>query len=145
VNNTGAALAAGSYELISTNNDTAGGPIAAVTGTAPTVTVTGGGVAGGNPASLSIVNGELFLVVGSSNPFPGPPPTVSVGTGTATLNFTGVEGLNYSVLRSTNLLSAWVTIYTTNAPAGGLISVTDDFSDLGTVPPTVFYRMLQNP
>ena len=146
INNTGAALAPGSYEIISTNNDTAGGPnaLVAVSDSLPAVTVTGSGVTGGNAVSLSIVNSELLLVVGSSNPFPGPIPTVSVGAGTATLNFTGVPGTSYSLLRSTNLLN-WLTIYTTNAPAGGTFNVTDDFSDLGgQQPPTVFYRFRSN-
>jgi autotransporter-associated beta strand protein len=143
INNTGSALAAGSYEIISTNSDTAGGPMAAVAGSMPTVTVTGGGVAGGDSSSLSISNGELFLVVTSSNPFPGPAPTVSVGTGSATVNYTGVQGLNYSVSRSTNLVN-WVIILTTNAPAGGAFSYTDTFNDLGAQPPTAFYRLQWN-
>jgi len=58
VNNTGAALGAGSYKLVSTL------PGGAVSGTVPGVVVTGGGTTAN--ASLQIVGGELYLVVGAT-------------------------------------------------------------------------------
>jgi len=63
VTNTGLALGAGSYKLISK------GASSSVAGTAPgTVTVAGSGLASGASASLSITGGELFLVVISTEP-----------------------------------------------------------------------------
>jgi autotransporter-associated beta strand protein len=63
VTNTGAALGAGSYKLISK------GVSSSVGGTAPaTVTVAGAGLTAGATASLTITSGELFLVVVSSDP-----------------------------------------------------------------------------
>lgn len=56
INNTGAALGAGSYKIISTN--LAG----VVSGTPSSVTVGGSGISG-TSASLSNINGELYLVV----------------------------------------------------------------------------------
>ena len=61
VNNTGSALAPDSYLIISTN-----GAAASVAGTAPSVTVSGGGVTAGATSSLSISNNELFLVVAAA-------------------------------------------------------------------------------
>lgn len=53
VNNTGAALAHGSYKLIAKSG------AGSVAGILPSVTVTGGGASG--PASLRLVSGELYL------------------------------------------------------------------------------------
>jgi len=58
VNNIGTALSAGSYKLI---GKLTGG---AVAGSLPTVTVTGGGTTA--PALLQVVNGELYLTVGTT-------------------------------------------------------------------------------
>jgi hypothetical protein len=75
VNNTGTALGAGSYQLVSLDTGATG----IVAGNAPaTVTVTGNGLAGGGAASLSISNNELYLVV-----------VQSVNTNPATANFSG--------------------------------------------------------
>ena len=63
VNNTGAALAIGSYKLISTNLDGSG---FVGTSTLPAVTVGGNGVAGGaGTPALQVNNSELYLVVPS--------------------------------------------------------------------------------
>lgn len=64
VNNTGAALGPGSYQIISAG---AGGAVAPVGGL-PTVTVSGGGVAAGEYPFLSISNGELYLIVTTNRP-----------------------------------------------------------------------------
>ena len=58
-----------------------------------------------------------------------------------TLNFTGQPGYPYSVQRSTNLTS-WVTIWTTNAPAGSQFNYTDNYSDLGGLAPSAAYYRL---
>ena len=44
-----------------------------------------------------------------------------------------------------SLLVDWVTILTTNAPANGLFNYTDNFSDLGVVPSSAYYRLQWNP
>jgi autotransporter-associated beta strand protein len=63
VNNTGAALAVGSYKLISTNLNGSG---SVSPSTLPTVTVGGNGVVGGaGTPALQVNNGELYLVVPS--------------------------------------------------------------------------------
>ena len=60
LNNTGSALATGSYLLVATNAN------GAVAGTLPSVTVTGGGLAAGTTASLAVSGGQLDLVVSLS-------------------------------------------------------------------------------
>lgn len=70
--------------------------------------------------------------------------TVTVGGSTATVSFAGIPGFSYSVERSTNLV-LWAGIWTTNAPANGLFNYTDDFSDLGVVPGSAYYRLKYNP
>jgi autotransporter-associated beta strand protein len=79
------------------------------------------------------------------NPFvSGQDATVTVSGSTATVNFAGIPGYNYGVQRSTNLTD-WATILTTNAPSGGVFNCTDDFTDLGTVPASAFYRLRWQP
>ncbi len=60
IDNTGAALTPGSYKIISKATTGNGG---SVTGTLPSVTVSSGGVAGGATPVLTVVGGELYLVV----------------------------------------------------------------------------------
>jgi len=68
-----------------------------------------------------------------------------VVSGSPTLSFAGIPGYSYGVQRSTNL-PVWVTIWTTNTPSNGLFNFTDDFSDLGGVPPaSAFYRLNWQP
>jgi hypothetical protein len=72
--------------------------------------------------------------------------SVSLSGGSATVNFAGVEGLPYEIQRATNVtFTGTLRLWLTNAPAGGLFSVTDDFSDLGTPPPTAYYRLRYAP
>ena len=70
--------------------------------------------------------------------------TVSPGGGSTTVSFAGIPGLSYSVQRSTNLVD-WAGILTTNAPSGGVFQAVDDFSDLGVVPTSAYYRLQYNP
>jgi hypothetical protein len=67
-------------------------------------------------------------------------PAVNTTSGTATLNFAGIPGYSYSVLRSTNLTS-WTTLRTTNAPAGGLFQ----FIDTSAPMPSAYYQLQYNP
>jgi hypothetical protein len=67
------------------------------------------------------------------------------GNGTATAQFSGIPGFNYSVQRSTNLVN-WVTVLATNAPPSGLFQFTDTFSDLGgNAPVSAYYRLSWSP
>ena len=70
--------------------------------------------------------------------------TVTVSGSTATVSFAGIPGFNYTAQRSTNLVS-WASLLTTNAPSSGLFQVIDDFSDLGVVPASAYYRLIYNP
>ncbi|HXI69178.1 MAG TPA: cadherin-like beta sandwich domain-containing protein [Verrucomicrobiae bacterium] len=116
INNTGSALAAGSYEIISTNSEIAG-PAAAVTGTLPAVTVGGGGLASGATASLQVNGGELYLVVsgGSSSP--------SANAYLATLVLTPAGTLTPAF--ATNVFN-----YTATEAYGSLLTVTVTDADL---------------
>ncbi len=60
--------------------------------------------------------------------------------GTAELQFAGVPGYSYSVYRSTNLVT-WTSLWTTNAPAGGVFQYTDDPAPQ----PSAYYRLQFNP
>jgi len=110
VNNTGAALAVGSYKLISTNlNGT-------VNGTVPTsVAVGGNGVAG--TALLSISNSELYLVV-----------ALGVNTNSPVLT-NGVSGGSLNLSWPTDHIG-WRLLLQTNNLASGISSNTNDW---GTV------------
>ncbi|MCX6896854.1 MAG: autotransporter-associated beta strand repeat-containing protein [Verrucomicrobia bacterium] len=69
---------------------------------------------------------------------------------TVTAQFAGVVGLSYIVQRGTNAGFGGVVrnFPATNAPAGGLFTVTDDFDDILTgtnVPTEAYYRLQYNP
>ena len=79
----------------------------------------------------------------STNAASGQAQSIVISGGTATLQFAGIPGFSYNVLRSTNLTD-WATILTTN-PVAGVFQYTDDFSDLGAVPASAYYRLGWNP
>ncbi|MBW8865566.1 MAG: Ig-like domain repeat protein, partial [Verrucomicrobia bacterium] len=91
---------------------------------------------GGSATGTITLTSQAFLT--------GQNASVSVGGSTATVNFAGIPGYNYSVQRSTNLVD-WTSILTTNAPSNGLFKCVDDFSDLGVVPGSAYYRLQYNP
>lgn len=91
---------------------------------------------GGSATGTITLTSQAFLT--------GQNATVSVGGGTATVNFAGIPGYNYTVQRSTNLVD-WANILMTNAPSGGVFKCVDDFSDLGVVPGSAYYRLEYNP
>ena len=66
--------------------------------------------------------------------------TIVVTGSSATVTFAGVPGVSYDIQRSTDLMT-WTTLSTMTAPADGLFSYTDNFSDLGSPPPMAFYRL----
>jgi len=135
IDNTGPALTAGSYLIVSTN----GGGL--VGGTAPSVvTVTDGGLAAGSTASLSISGGQMNLVVTSSAVTP--PSILPVypdGTGTNLVLRVGtVAGHNYLLESTTNLTPpiSWITNSTT-VGTGGTITNTVPITH---TPPNQFFR-----
>jgi len=91
---------------------------------------------GGSATGTITITAQAFLTGQSA--------TVSIGGSTATVGFAGIPGYSYSAQRSTNLVD-WTSIGTTNAPANGRFNVTDDFSDLGVVPGSAYYRLQYNP
>ncbi|HXF09199.1 MAG TPA: autotransporter-associated beta strand repeat-containing protein, partial [Desulfuromonadaceae bacterium] len=140
VNNTGSALTAGNYKLVSKATS---GNTGSVAGTVPsTVTVTGGGIAAGTAASLQITSGELYLVVVSLAPpkFAG----ISVtGTNLTIIATNGSAGANVYLLQSTNIalpLSQWIT--NTILTLDGSGNVTTNLSGVATNKQT-FYILKQ--
>ncbi|MFM2081565.1 MAG: hypothetical protein RL380_256, partial [Verrucomicrobiota bacterium] len=131
VSNTGPALVAGSYKIVSAG---AGG---SVTGTTPTVTVTGGGLAAGT-ASLQITGGELYLVVSSSATPPTILPTYVDGSNQFVLRVATDLGFNYVLQSTTNLTIPinWTSL-STNAGTGGILT---NAVPVNAVPPQRFYR-----
>ena len=134
VNNTGAALALGSYKLISAGG---GGSVA---GAAPAVvTVGGGGLTGGAAASLQIASGELYLAVVQSVNTNSPVLTNSVSGGNVNLSWPA-DHLGWRLEVQTNTLnvglnSTWFTWpNSTNATA---VSI-----PINSANPTVFFRLV---
>ena len=135
INNTGPGLLAGNYVIISTNIGGLAG------GAAPSlVTVTGGGLAVGNTASLSITGGQLNLVVTSSAVTPPSIlPIYADGTGANLVLRVGTElGHNYLLESVTNLTPPinWITNSTTPG-TGGIITNTMPITH---APPNQFFR-----
>ena len=81
---------------------------------------------------ITLLPGVINVVVNNGTSFGGSQ-AVTVTGSSATVTFGGIPTYQYEVQRSTNLVD-WVTIYTTTAPSNGVITYTDDFSDLGGVP-----------
>ena len=72
---------------------------------------------------------------------------MNLSGGNATVVLTGTAGNQYSIVRATNpqFTTGTRTFPATVAPAGGAITNSDDFSDLGSVPPAAYYRLLTVP
>jgi hypothetical protein len=137
INNTGAALAAGSYLLISTNLNGSG----SITGTLPVVTVNGNGVAGVATTTLQVLSGQLYLVVVSSGPS-GPAYLTNSLTGGNTLKLSWPPGQGWSLKVQTNSLGMGVSRNTNDwmtIPGSSGLSQTN----IAIVPtkPAEFYRL----
>lgn len=85
-------------------------------------------------------NSATVTINVDNTPLFGPSQIVSATGSTATLSFAGIPGYSYSVMRSTDL-SIWTSIWTTNAPVGGIFL----FTDTNTPQPAGFYRLQFNP
>ena len=84
-----------------------------------------------------------LVVSGGGSYFGTEPGHVSLSGGVATVTLSGIAGYKYSVQRATNVLftQGLKSFPTVTAPAGGLVAVVDDFSDLGAAPSGAFYRL----
>ena len=85
-------------------------------------------------------NSATVTINVNSTPLFGQSTVAIVSGGSATLNFAGIPTYSYSVLRSTNLTD-WATIWTTNAPTGGLFQ----FIDASAPTPDAYYQLQYNP
>jgi len=124
VNNTGAALTAGSYRIIA---KASGGVVA---GTVPgTLIVTGGGASG--TKSLQIMGDELVLVVS-------PPPTLGLAQSGSVLTFTWSEA-GFKLQSQTNPLNVGLNNNWADYPGGDTtpVNVTMDPAN-----PSVFFRLI---
>ena len=134
VNNTGTALAAGTYILIT---NSAGG---SVSGTLPSVSVIGNGLAASESASLQLNSGVLDLVVtAQSTPkFTG----ISVSGTTLTISATnGADGGQYVLWGTTNLVPpvVWMPIFTNNYSGSGSINLSTNVVNPSV--PWEFYQL----
>lgn len=81
----------------------------------------------------------ITLTVGSSNGVGGTASGITFAGGTSSMTFAGVPGYTYNVQVSTDLTN-WTTIYTTNAPTGGVFQFTENAAPT----PIAFYRLMWN-
>ena len=136
INNTGPALAPGTYPIISTSG------AGAVGGVAPaSVNVLGGGLSGSATASLQISGGTLNLVV--VNPVPPTPTILPVyrdGLGNIVIRTETTVGFDYLLLSTTSLTPPviWITNSTT-AGTGGTIT---NAVPILQAPPKQFFRYI---
>ena len=84
----------------------------------------------------SIINVTITNAVSSVNSI-----SNNVENGTVTIRFAGIPGYGYAVERSSDLAS-WDTVWTTNAPAGGVWMFTDGPDP--APPNPSYYRLRQN-
>ena len=140
INNPGPAMGAGAYTIIS---EATAGNAGTVAGTVPSsFTVTGGGIATGTTASLTISSGALQLVV----TVPVPHITgISVNGSTLTMSATnGTAGGHYVLLGSTNLtlpLEQWTPILTNEFDDNGDLNLATNIINPNN--PLEFYILSQ--
>jgi pectin methylesterase-like acyl-CoA thioesterase len=90
---------------------------------------------------LGTNSGLVNIVISTNSVFGSTGPVITAsGTGPTTITYSGIPGYSYSVNRSTNLLSGWTTVWTTNMPAGG----TFQFTDNNPPQPDAYYILLWN-
>ncbi len=91
----------------------------------------------------STTTGHINIAV---TPFQtGQPATISTGGNSVTVKFFGIANFTYITQRSTDM-ATWMNISTNTVDSGGHpFTVTDDFSDLGSVPNSAYYRLMWQP
>ena len=82
-------------------------------------------------------SGTITLTAGSSGGVTGQVNSFTVTGGVVNLTFAGIPSSVYNVQRSTNLTD-WSTIWTTNAPSGGIFQ----FNDGSAPTPSAYYRLM---
>jgi hypothetical protein len=80
----------------------------------------------------------ITLTAGSTSAIAGQVSNITAGSGTVGMTFTAAAGYRYNVQMSTNLID-WNTLWTTNAPQGGVFQFTNN--DSATLP-SAFYRLM---
>jgi autotransporter-associated beta strand protein len=132
VNNTGSALAAGKYKLVSTNAGSA------VAGTVPAVTVGGNGTSGVTTNFLTVSNSELYLVV--DHPPTANPSTYYRPAGIALRIPIAGLATNWSDLDGdTVFLTNMPAIYSTNGASVNYDSQNVTYSNLNNVADQINY------
>ena len=75
-----------------------------------------------------------------------PSDVLVVASKNATVTFFGIPGADYFVQRDTNMFftnnPGLSNFPSQTAPANGIMQEVDDFSDLGSVPSTAYYRLV---
>jgi hypothetical protein len=85
-------------------------------------------------------SGTVLVSIVATNP--GQAQSIVVSNGIATVTFAGIPNYSYTAERATNVFfSDGLRTWSTNAPAGGVFQVQDDFSDLGSIPDQGYYRL----
>jgi hypothetical protein len=90
-----------------------------------------------------ITTNEVFITIIQTNGQQTPQITVSGNS--VSVTFFGVPGYTYDVERNTNLGAGagWVGITNVLTPAGGVFTITDNFTDVPNPPPaSAYYRLL---
>jgi autotransporter-associated beta strand protein len=136
INNSGPALALGSYLIISTN----GTDNSIVAGTAPSsVIVSGGGIAAGLAPSLSISNNELYLGIGTPTVNPNPTNIVFSVTNNQLILSWPADHIGWQLQAQTNSLS--VGLSTNWANVSGSTSTNQIAVPINLANGSVFYRL----
>ena len=91
---------------------------------------------------LGTNSGLVNVVISTNSVFGTASPIITANNtgGPTTITYSGIPGYSYSVNRSTNLLSGWTTVWTTNMPAGG----TFQYIDSNPPQPAAYYILLWN-
>jgi hypothetical protein len=85
-------------------------------------------------------SGLVNVVINNSSPFGPSSPVITATNNVTTILYSGIPGYSYSVSRTTNLLTGWTTIWTTNMPVGGVFQ----FKDTNPPQPEAYYQLLWN-
>ena len=89
---------------------------------------------------LGTNSGLVSIVISTNSVFGSTGPAIQAANGVTSITYAGIPGYSYSVSRTTNLLSGWTTIWTTNMPVGG----TFQFIDSNPTQPAAYYLLLWN-
>jgi hypothetical protein len=92
-----------------------------------------------------VTAGYVNIVVGTNNAVGTNSLTAIVNNGSSiTVTAYGIPAYNYILERATNLAPAiWINVATNAAATNGVINATDNFNDLGNMPPASAYYRLQ--